>query len=1102
MAALTLTALLDHAAEQHGENLALIASGGPHLTHRELHGAIEKAAAQLRRAGVKPGDLVSLAFPNTLEFVVVFIAVTRVRAIAAPLNAAYTEDEFKFYLEDAGSTLLLVPGAEGNKAAEAAAAELNLPIAGVHWEKESGDVVIVPKSKIELAPELEDLAGPKPVDTDEALFLHTSGTTSRPKGVPLTQANLASSIQHIKAWYELSPSDRTLIVMPLFHVHGLMAALLSTLAAGGTAVLPAAGRFSASSFWKDIKTNSVTWYTAVPTIHQILLKVHKSHPEAEYPKLRFIRSCSSALAPAVLEDLQESFNAPVLEGYAMTEASHQMTSNPLPAHGPNKPGTVGKPTGIELAILNDNGEIQKPGVVGEVSIRGPNVTKGYRNNPDANKTAFEFGWFHTGDRGFVDEDGYLTLTGRIKELINRGGEKISPLEVDAVLLSHPAVSEAVAFGAPDAHFGEEVNAGIVLNKGANATEKDIQEFCKKNLAPFKIPKRIFFADELPRTATGKIQRRIVAEHFLKDTSKESTSEDINANKKAGALVDGNRLAARAFAKTGIEHMFGVVGIPVTSLASSCVTEGIRFIAFHNEQSAGYAAGAAGYLTGKPGLLLTVSGPGCVHGLAGLSNAMINTWPFILVSGSSVQADVGRGDFQELDQLEIVKPFSKYSGKAHKISEIPGVVSKAVASAVSGRPGGTYIDIPSDVLHETVTEEEAKQLLDGIEPYVPVWAVRAAPKELLAGDKEISEAVSLLRNAKKPLIVFGKGAAYSRAEKSLKQLVESTGIPFLATPMGKGLLPDSHPLSAAAARSLALAESDVALVVGARLNWLLHFGEPPKWSESVKFILADISEEEIKLRKPAVGLVGDANLILQQLLKEYKDEPFRLGEKHPWVTQIRAKAQANIQRMAVSLNKDVVPFNFLTPMRIVRDAILAVGSPAPILVSEGANTMDVGRSVLEQTEPRTRLDAGTWGTMGVGLGYAIAAAVVNPERLVVAVEGDSGFGFSGLEVETLVRYNLPVIVIIFNNNGVYGGDRRTPEEISGPHKDDPAPTSFVPEARYDLVMEAFGGKGYIVRTPKELESALKESFSARKPAVINIIVDPFAGSESGRMGHRN
>lgn len=273
--------------------------------------------------------------------------------------------------------------------------------------------------------QFQDLAGPKPEDADAALFLHTSGTTSRPKGVPLTQANLASSIHHIKDWYELSPSDRTLIVMPLFHVHGLMAALLSTLAAGGTAVLPASGRFSASSFWKDIKANNVTWYTAVPTIHQILLKVHKSHPEAEYPKLRFIRSCSSTLAPAVLEDLQESFKAPVLEAYAMTEASHQMTSNPLPAHGPNKIGTVGKPTGIELAILNNDGEIQKPGVVGEVSIRGPNVTKGYRNNPDANKTAFEFGWFHTGDRGFVDEDGYLTLTGRIKELINRGGKWVT-----------------------------------------------------------------------------------------------------------------------------------------------------------------------------------------------------------------------------------------------------------------------------------------------------------------------------------------------------------------------------------------------------------------------------------------------------------------------------------------------------------------------------------------------------------------------------------------------------------------------------------------------------------------------------------------------------
>jgi len=249
-----------------------------------------------------------------------------------------------------------------------------------------------------------------------------------------------------------------------------------------------------------------------------------------------------------------------------------------------------------------------------------------------------------------------------------------------------------------------------------------------------------------------------------------------------------------------------------------------------------------------------------------------------------------------------------------------------------------------------------------------------------------------------LVVFGKGAAYAHAEGALKTLIESTGIPFLATPMGKGLLPDAHPLSAAAARSLALGEADVALIVGARLNWLLHFGESPRWSPDVKFILVDVAPEEIEFRKPALGLLGDADVVVKQLNKEIKDQPFALGEKHEWVRKIKAKVLANVQRMAPSLNKDVVPFNFLTPMRIIRDAILAVGSPAPILVSEGANTMDVGRSVLEQTEPRTRLDAGTWGTMGVGLGYCIAAAVTNPEKLVVAVEGDSGFGFSGLEVE--------------------------------------------------------------------------------------------------------
>ncbi|KAM1956330.1 hypothetical protein ACFX16_025760 [Malus domestica] len=562
-------------------------------------------------------------------------------------------------------------------------------------------------------------------------------------------------------------------------------------------------------------------------------------------------------------------------------------------------------------------------------------------------------------------------------------------------------------------------------------------------------------------------------------------------------VDGNQLIAKALARFGVDRMFAVVGIPVTSLANRAVSLGVRFIAFHNEQSAGYAASAYGYLTGRPGVLLTVSGPGCVHGLAGLSNAMANAWPMVMISGSCDQKDFGRGDFQELDQIAAVEPFSKFSAKAKSIKEIPDCVFQALAKAGWGRPGGCYLDFPSDVLHQTISEAEAESLLA-----TAAEKFGESEKVLCVQNSQIEEAVSLLRHAERPLIVFGKGAAFARAENELGKLVERTGIPFLPTPMGKGLLPDTHELAATAARSLAIGKCDVALVVGARLNWLLHFGEPPKWSKDVKFILVDVSKEEIELRKPHLGLVGDAKLVLEKINLGIKDDPFCLGKSHPWVAAISSKVKDNVSKMEVQLAKEVVPFNFLTPMKIIRDAIAGLGSPAPILVSEGANTMDVGRSVLVQTEPRTRLDAGTWGTMGVGLGYCIAGAVASPDRLVVAVEGDSGFGFSAMEVETLVRYQLPVVVIVFNNGGVYGGDQRSPDEISGPYKDDPAPTSFVPSAGYHTLIEAFGGKGYLVGTPEELKSALSESFSAQKPAVINVIIDPYAGAESGRLQHKN
>lgn len=507
MEGMTLTGLLTKAAGEFPSRRALSVPGKLDLTHARLRDLIDSAAAHLASCGVRPADVVALTFPNTVEFVIMFLAVIRARAVAAPLNPLYTQEEFEFYLSDSESKVLIT-NSEGNAAAVAAAAKLQIPHANASLPDPAGRV------QISLPRRSDSALTSANVPSDVALFLHTSGTTSRPKGVPLTQLNLAASVNNIRSVYRLTETDSTVIVLPLFHVHGLLAGLLSSLASGAAVTLPTSGRFSASTFWSDMRAAAATWYTAVPTIHQIILDRHSTRPESSYPKLRFIRSCSASLAPVILSRLEDVFGAPVLEAYAMTEASHLMSSNPLPEDGPHKPGSVGRPAGQEMAVLDDEGVQQLPSVPGEVCIRGPNVTTGYKNNPEANKSAFKFGWFHTGDVGFMDSDGFLHLVGRIKELINRGGEKISPIEVDAVLLSHSDVAEAVAFGVPDNKYGEEINCAVVPSEGAKLDEEEMLRYCRKNLAVFKVPKKVFITESLPKTATGKIQRRIVAEHFV------------------------------------------------------------------------------------------------------------------------------------------------------------------------------------------------------------------------------------------------------------------------------------------------------------------------------------------------------------------------------------------------------------------------------------------------------------------------------------------------------------------------------------------------------------------------------------------------------------
>lgn len=479
------------------------------VTYQQLDKDILELQAKFAELGIRKGDAVSIAIPNTYEFIVAFLAAAYQRAIAAPLNPAYKQDEFEFYIDDLSSSLALVPRGHYEKDSPAVRAARKYQAAIAECWLDGTKVVLDVKEKGKLGK-----VGPEKVLTadpeDVALVLHTSGTTGRPKAVPLTHRNLTKTMKNVQDTYELTPSDRTMLVMPLFHVHGLLAAFLAVLRSGGSAVVPAG--FSASTFWRDFVEHKANWYTAVPTMHQILLKNKMPSP---MPDIRFIRSCSSPLSPKTFHELEKACNAPVLEAYAMTEASHQMTSNPLPHKGQRKPGSVGVGQGVEVKILNESGEELQQGKEGEVCIRGENVTKGYLNNEKANEESFtKGGFFRTGDQGKIDQDGYVILTGRIKELINRGGEKISPIELDNIITSNPNIGEATSFAIPSEIYGQEVGVAIVPKSGHEISEQEVISWVAGKAASFKKPKRVWILKEIPKTATGKIQRRKVADAML------------------------------------------------------------------------------------------------------------------------------------------------------------------------------------------------------------------------------------------------------------------------------------------------------------------------------------------------------------------------------------------------------------------------------------------------------------------------------------------------------------------------------------------------------------------------------------------------------------
>ena len=564
-------------------------------------------------------------------------------------------------------------------------------------------------------------------------------------------------------------------------------------------------------------------------------------------------------------------------------------------------------------------------------------------------------------------------------------------------------------------------------------------------------------------------------------------------------MDGASVFAESLVRQGVEYMFGIVGVPVMEIAVAAQQAGIKYIGMRNEQAASYAASAVGYLTQRPAVCLVVSGPGLVHALAGMSNAKENCWPLIVAGGACDISQEQRGAFQELPQVELARPYCKFSARPSSIADIPFFVEKAVRTCIQGRPGVAYIDLPGELIVGMEEESTVK------------WMGRTS-KRIISGarSEDILAAVDLLRSATKPLIIIGKGAGYGCAERELLELVESTGIPFLPTPMGKGVVSDRHKSCVSAARSLALQQTDVILLVGARLNWMLHFGKPPRFSSAVKIIHIDVCPEEIDNNvQSSVALCGDIAYITKQLVAALRVSHggHKFDVTSTWWKDLNAKINENKVKTEAMIAASTHPMNFYK----MYDEMVKLLPRDCVIVNEGANTMDIGRTMLLNEFPRHRLDAGSFGTMGVGSGFAIAAAMVQvsesvkkntPLKHIVCIQGDSAFGFGAMELETAARYKLPIIFIIANNNGIYNGlDGESWDEMLTGCGQDELPLSIPPGcldpyARYEQLMKAFNCPAYEVNSVDELKRCLSKALlDTSKPSLLHVHIESSSGRKA-------
>ena len=1168
----TIKSIVSYWASKTDKAIALLAPGKDPLTYQGLSTQLNQTCNSLRERGLGQNDTVAVVLPNGPEAAVATLSVASVSK-CAPLNPGYRAGELTFLLQDLGVNALIYDSEIG-QVARHAAQELGINTIELTREANSrAGVFSLDDFQNEKSGDCSWAQGVAPPGENIALLLHTSGTTSRPKIVPLTHQNLSASIKNISTSLHLKPSDCCMNVMPLFHVHGLIGNLMASLYAGASIVCcPDLNSTQVVSWLREF---GVTWYSAVPTVHQTILERVRLHHSSDPVSLRFLRSASAALPVRLAKDLEQLFKAPVIEAYGMTEAAHQVASNPLPP-GQRKQGSVGYSAAPNILIVSNKNEVLAANKTGEVLIRGENVINGYLNNDEANQSEFKDGWLRTGDEGYLDKEGYLFLTGRLKEMINRGGEKIIPGEIDNALMAHPAVVQAATFALPDDRVGEEVAAAVVLDQNKSVTTEELQNFLSEHVADFKVPRHIKFVEQIPTGPTGKIQRMQIARQLGLVFEPEGASKadegdsnierlvqdiwsevldlkqiDLDANffslggdsvlagmvitriakalnidlniialfnsptvrglaasiddrrsndlpKKQGqdsgaetdpiiqekiidklvtkgdrkdAKISGHALLALVLKQLGVTHVYGLTGTPVNETFAECSKSGIRVISVHNQSAGVQMAAAQNYAAGSlVAVTILTPGPGTANAAMGTLVAKDNGWPLLLIGGGRPQGQRMAGVFQDFDSVSMFTALTRLSVVVESIQRLPWFLHKAVNSSMSGKPSPVYLDVPEDVLidHVDYTSE------------IDVKKIEFSRSNL--HPESLFKATRMLCEAERPVLFLDMEVRWGMGDFSLLEaFVDEYQCPFITTHMARGYISDEHALCCNRLTSEVCKEADLVIVLGGRLDWQFRYGSEINPGARLIQICLESADVGIGL-DPDLAIVGCPAEVLEQFVITLSESKIPYPDRSQWISdlkQARSLAEDRITGLTENTNIPMVPERLMSEIR-------SLVPPDAVVIADGNACYGAVQRVIPALRPLSRLTPGPDGCIGIGIPYGIGFKLAYQDRPVIIITGDTAFAFGAMEIETAVRHNVDLLIIVANNSSPSAGKAfgLYPPGVA----DEVA--MYQHNLPFHLVAKALGARGENIDNCDQLKSQVGQALEAKGVTCLNVEVAQF------------